>query len=445
MWERSPQTGAHAPPHLSHNTECSYLCGIFGNQNINSCANFSFSATPCQLSTVDPALLRVCSQTVGTGRALLVWPRGCSVSILSCSLSVSGLPAVRDPHKSNSCGVGFCRLLIKLVVAHLGLSPSHEWLASSSPPLRAGSHPYLLHARLPCPSLSLKVCSNSCLLNLWCYLTLCRPLLLPSIFPSIRVFSRESTFRIRWPKYWSFSNSSSNEYSVLISFKIDWFDILAVQGTLKSSSAQFKSISSSRLSLYGWLLEAVPNCQPGSGKRSSHLQVKWPRRGLTVVLYSQPSNSPSQRIEVPGINGLAPQFVSTYEPSPAPPLPGYGERLNATSCPAPQPWSGSLGHSYRCVTGSWVQFPVPSRLRSSGAWTACVRRGPRRMGATRRIPTPQKPQPGSGTLRKISSWRLQLVGWRCILPATSWQRGTWTGTCSCKCRAEMGAWRVWWA
>ena len=81
------------------------------------------------------------------------------------------------------------------------------------------------------------------------HLILCRPLLLPSIFPSIRVFSRESTLRIRWPKHWSFSNSSSNEYSGLISFKIYWFDILAVQGTLKSSPAQFKSISSSVLSL----------------------------------------------------------------------------------------------------------------------------------------------------------------------------------------------------
>ena len=61
-------------------------------------------------------------------------------------------------------------------------------------------------------------------------------LLLPSIFPSIRVFSNESVFHIRWPKYWSFSFSisASNEYSELICFRIDWFDLLAVQGTLKS-------------------------------------------------------------------------------------------------------------------------------------------------------------------------------------------------------------------
>ena len=66
---------------------------------------------------------------------------------------------------------------------------------------------------------------------------ICRPLLLmPSVFPSIRVFSSESTLHIRWPKYWSFSFriSPSNEYSGLISFRIDWFVLLAVQGTLKS-------------------------------------------------------------------------------------------------------------------------------------------------------------------------------------------------------------------
>ena len=68
------------------------------------------------------------------------------------------------------------------------------------------------------------------------HLILCRPLLLPSVFPSIRVFSSESILHIRWPKYWSFSfsTSPSNEYSELISFRMDWLDLLAVQGTLKS-------------------------------------------------------------------------------------------------------------------------------------------------------------------------------------------------------------------
>ena len=82
---------------------------------------------------------------------------------------------------------------------------------------------------------------------------LCRPLLLlPSIFPSIRVFSNELALRIRWPKYWSssFTISPSNEHPGLISFRMDWLDLLAVQGTLKSLllTPQFKSINSLVLS-----------------------------------------------------------------------------------------------------------------------------------------------------------------------------------------------------
>ena len=89
------------------------------------------------------------------------------------------------------------------------------------------------------------------------HLILCHPLLLlPSIFPSIKVFSNESALHIRWLKYWSFSFSinPSNEYSGLVSFRMDWLDLLAVQGTLKSllPTPQFKSINSLVLSfLYG--------------------------------------------------------------------------------------------------------------------------------------------------------------------------------------------------
>ena len=76
-------------------------------------------------------------------------------------------------------------------------------------------------------SIELVMLSNHCIF--------CRPLLLlPSIFPSIRVFYNESVLRISWLKYWSFSFSASNEYSGLISIRIDWLDLLAVQGTLKS-------------------------------------------------------------------------------------------------------------------------------------------------------------------------------------------------------------------
>ncbi|CAI9178938.1 unnamed protein product [Rangifer tarandus platyrhynchus] len=85
------------------------------------------------------------------------------------------------------------------------------------------------------------------------HLILCRPLLLPSVFPSIRVFSNESTLHIRWPKYWSFSFSisPSNDHSGLISFRMDWLDLLAVQGTLKESSPapQLESINPTALLL----------------------------------------------------------------------------------------------------------------------------------------------------------------------------------------------------
>ena len=91
--------------------------------------------------------------------------------------------------------------------------------------------------RLPCSSLSHGVCSNLCPLSQWCCPTIsCSVtlLLLPSIFPSTRVFSIELALHIRWPNYWSFSISASNEYSGLVSFRINWFDLLAIKRTLKS-------------------------------------------------------------------------------------------------------------------------------------------------------------------------------------------------------------------
>ena len=97
----------------------------------------------------------------------------------------------------------------------------------------------LQHSRPPCPSLTARVHPNSCPLSRWCHPTIssCCPLLLPpSIFLRISIFSNESALCIRWPKYWSFSFNiiPSNEHSGLISFRMDWLDLLAVQETLKS-------------------------------------------------------------------------------------------------------------------------------------------------------------------------------------------------------------------
>ena len=98
----------------------------------------------------------------------------------------------------------------------------------------------LQHSRLPCLSSftifqSLLIFMSTELVMPSNHLILCHPLiLLPSIFPSIRFFSSETALRIRWPKYWSFSINPSNEHSELISFRSDWFDLFAVQRTLKS-------------------------------------------------------------------------------------------------------------------------------------------------------------------------------------------------------------------
>ena len=121
-------------------------------------------------------------------------------------------------------------------IFHLSLSVqfSHSVVSDSLRPHE------LQHTRPPCPSSTPGVYPNSCPLSPVMpsnHLILYQPLfLLPSTFPSIRVFSNESALRIRWPKYWSFSFniSPSNEHPGLISFRIDWLDLLAVQGTLKS-------------------------------------------------------------------------------------------------------------------------------------------------------------------------------------------------------------------
>ena len=106
----------------------------------------------------------------------------------------------------------------------------------------------LKHARLPSPSPTRGAHSNSCPLNGRRQPTIssCCPLQLPSIFPSMRVFSNESALCIRWTKDWSFSfsNSPSSEYSGLISFRMDWLDLLALQETLKSLLQYYSSKAS---------------------------------------------------------------------------------------------------------------------------------------------------------------------------------------------------------
>ena len=141
----------------------------------------------------------------------------------------------------------FCRsqCLARRVAVHSYQNQMVIWLLSSVQSLRVSNslRPHglgLQHGRPPSPSPIPRVYSNSCPSSLVMpsnHLILCCPLLLlPSIFPSIRVFSKESVLLITWPKYWSFnfSISPSNAYSGLISFRMDWLDLLAVQGTLKS-------------------------------------------------------------------------------------------------------------------------------------------------------------------------------------------------------------------
>ena len=124
----------------------------------------------------------------------------------------------------------------------------------------------LQHARLSCPWPTPGACSNSCPVG--DAIQPSHPLLSPSpllsIFPSIRVFCNESVLHIKWPEYWnvSFSISLSNEYSGLISFRMDWLDLLAVQGTLKSLLQHHGSKASilwlslwSNSHIHTWLLE----------------------------------------------------------------------------------------------------------------------------------------------------------------------------------------------
>ena len=126
------------------------------------------------------------------------------------------------------------------------------------------------HARPPRLSPTLRACSNSCPLSVMPsnHLILCRPfLLLPSIFPNIRAFSNKSALCIRWPTYWSFSFniSLSNEHPGLIAFRMDWLDLLAVQGTLKSL-LQYHSSKASILQCSAFFIVQLSHLYMTTGK-----------------------------------------------------------------------------------------------------------------------------------------------------------------------------------
>ena len=158
------------------------------------------------------------------------------------------------------------------------------------------------------------------------HLVFCRPLLLPpSIFPSIRVFSNESTLRMRWPKNWSFSFSisPSNEYSGLISFRMDWLDLLAVQGTLKSLLQHHSSkVSILRCSVFFIAQLSHPYMTTGKTialtrwtfafhmlsrlvitflPRSKHLLISWLQSPLAVILEPRKINSDTVSTVSPSI------------------------------------------------------------------------------------------------------------------------------------------------
>ena len=113
----------------------------------------------------------------------------------------------------------------------------------------------------------------------------CHPLLLPSIFPSIRVFSNESVFHIRWPKYWSFSFSISHsiEYSGLIPFRIDWFDLLLLQGTLKSL-LQYRSSKASVLWCSDFLIVQLSHPHMTTGKAITLTRQTFVSKVISLLL-----------------------------------------------------------------------------------------------------------------------------------------------------------------
>ena len=150
--------------------------------------------------------------------------------------------------------------IIPLKVFGIGIQFSRSVMSDSLQPRE------LQYARPPCPSPNPRVYQRSCPLMVMPsnHLFICRPLLLPSVFPSIMVFSNESAFHIRWPKYWSFSFSTSNEYLGVISSRMDWWISLQSKGlswVFSNTTVQKHQFFSAQPSLWSnshiqtWLLE----------------------------------------------------------------------------------------------------------------------------------------------------------------------------------------------
>ena len=137
-------------------------------------------------------------------------------------------------------------------------------------------------ARPPCPSPTPWVYSNSCPLSQWCHPTISSSVV-PSVFPSTRVFSNESVLHIRWPKYWSFSFSisPSNEYSGLISFRMDWLDLLAIHETHKSV-LQHHSSKASILQCSAFFIVQLSHLSMTTGKTTA--LTRWTFVGKVMSL-----------------------------------------------------------------------------------------------------------------------------------------------------------------
>ena len=156
---------------------------------------------------------------------------------------------------------------------------------------------YMQHTSLPCPSPTTAVYSNSYPLSWWCHPIISSSVIpfsscLQSIFPSIRVFPNELVLPIRWPKYWSFSFSisPSNEYSGLISFRIDWLELLEVQGILKSVF-QYHSSKASILRHSAFFIVQLSHPYMTTGK--TIVLTRWTFVGKVMSL---PFNMPSRLV-----------------------------------------------------------------------------------------------------------------------------------------------------